>query len=80
MRADSLKKYVNLRDSLLAEKAKLESRLNAINKALGNASAKVEADAPGKKRKKFSAAGRAAIAAAQRARWAKIRALKKGAK
>lgn len=37
MKTDSLKKYVELRDSLLAEKAKLEKRLNQINAALGSA-------------------------------------------
>jgi DeoR/GlpR family transcriptional regulator of sugar metabolism len=35
------------------------------------------ASAPKKRRKKMSAAGRRAIAAAQKARWAKIRAQKK---
>lgn len=37
MKTDSLKKYVELRDSLMAEKAKLEKRLNQINEALGAA-------------------------------------------
>jgi hypothetical protein len=79
MRLDSLKKYVTLRTALLAEKTKLEGRLAAINRALGSSSAKAPAGVkPGRKRPKFSAAARAAIAAAQRARWAKIRAAKKG--
>jgi hypothetical protein len=82
MRIDSLKKYVTLRQSLLAEKTKLEGRLAAINRALGSASV-VKAGAaekPARKRAKFSAAARAAIAAAQRARWAKIKAAKKAGK
>ena len=36
MRIDSLKKYVTLRTALLAEKTKLESRLSAIDRALGS--------------------------------------------
>lgn len=44
-----------------------------ILRALGGAST-----APKKRRKKMSAAGRKRIAAAQKARWAKIRAEKKG--
>ena len=43
-----------------------------ILRALGGASA-----GPKKRRKKMSAAGRRAIAAAQKARWAKVRASKK---
>ncbi len=79
MRLDSLKKYVTLRTALLAEKTKLESRLAAINRALGSASASAPAaEKPERKRPKFSAAARAAIAAAQRARWAKFKAAKKG--
>ena len=79
MRLDSLKKYVTLRTALLAEKTKLESRLSAINRALGSATATKApaAEKPARKRPKFSAAARAAIAAAQRARWAKIKAAKK---
>jgi hypothetical protein len=81
MKSDSLQQYVTLHQSLNAEKAKLEARLSAINKALGGSLAKVSAAAkPVKKKKKFSAAARAAIAAAQRARWAKIKAAKKAVK
>jgi len=75
MKHDSLKKYVSLRQSLTTEKAKLEARLGAINHALGGA---LKAAGKPAKKKKFSAAARAAIAAAQRARWAKIKAAKKG--
>jgi hypothetical protein len=80
MRIDSLKKYVTLHTALIAEKTKLESRLAAINRALGNSSSTktTPGSKPGRKRPKFSAAAREAIAAAQRARWAKIKAAKKG--
>lgn len=77
---DSLKQYVSLYQSLTAEKAKLEARLAAINKALGGSYAKASAAGKLVKKKKFSAAAREAIAAAQRARWAKIRAAKKAGK
>jgi hypothetical protein len=35
MNTNSLKKYVELRQSLTAEKARLEARLSAINEAFG---------------------------------------------
>ena len=35
MKVDSLKEYVNLRESLLKEKTSLEARLERINEALG---------------------------------------------
>jgi hypothetical protein len=85
MKQDSLKQYVNLRQSLLAEKSKLETRLTAINLALSSVSkpaapaaskAEPAVKAP-KAKRKMSAAGRAAIAAAQKARWAKLNAAKK---
>ncbi len=83
MKTDSLKQFVTLHQSLTAEKAKLETRLAAINKALGGSAAKATAASgakPAKKKKHFSAAAREAIAAAQRARWAKIKAAKKSGK
>ena len=48
-------------------------RFGKILRVLGGDSA-----GPKKRRKKMSASGRRAIAAAQKARWAKIRAQKKG--
>lgn len=75
MKIDSLKQYVSVRQSLAAEKTKLEARLRAINHVLDGA-LKAGTFKPAKK-KKFSAAARARIAAAQRARWAKIKAAKK---
>ena len=83
MKTDSLKQYVSLHQSLTAEKAKLETRLTAINKALGGSAAKAAAVTvakSAKKKKFFSAAARESIAAAQRARWAKIKAAKKSGK
>lgn len=74
MKTDSLKRYTSLRQTLLAEKAVITIRLNAINEALGGNGA-VRARKGG-----MSAAGRARIAAAQRARWAKVKAAKKAAK
>ena len=81
MKTDSLKQFVSLHQSLTAEKAKLEARLAAINKALGGSDAKgAVTNAKPAKKKFFSAAARASIAAAQRARWAKIKAAKKSGK
>ena len=76
MKQDSLKKYVKLRRSLTAEKTTLEARLHAINQAL-NGTFKVLSARPAKRKRKMSAAGRARIAAAQKARWAKIKARKR---
>ena len=79
MNNDPLKQYVALRQSLLAEKSKLEARLGSINHALSSVgkaapAAKTAATPVVKAKKKISAAGRARIAAAQKARWAKIKA------
>jgi len=76
MKQDSLKQYVSLRQSLLTEKSRLEARLNAINQAL-NGSVKVAGAKPTKRKWKMSMAARAKIAAAQKARWAKVKAAKK---
>jgi hypothetical protein len=80
-KSDSLKQYVSLRQSLLSEKKTLEARLQSINSALNGAfkaSAAVETEAPvTRKKRKMSAAGRARIVAAQKARWAKVKAGKK---
>ena len=54
---------------------KIESLQSELNQLLGNGSA--PAIEPERKRWKMSAAARAKIAAAQRARWAKVRAGKK---
>ena len=60
--------------------ANLKERIAALQKqlaALLGASAKVVAPKPVKKKRNMSAAARARIAAAQRERWAKVRAEKK---
>jgi len=54
---------------------KIESLQGELNQLLGNGS--TVAPKPERKRRKMSAAARAKIAAAQRARWAKVRAGKK---
>ena len=77
MKPDSLKQYVKLRRSLTSEKNNLEARLHAINQAL-DGTLKMIAAAPAKRKRKMSAAGRARIVAAQKARWAKIKASKRG--
>lgn len=80
MKIDSLKKYVALHQSLTAEKARLEARLRAINEALGE-SAKTGGAKRGRPPGKhtMSAEARARISAAQKERWAIIRAAKKRA-
>ena len=60
-------------------KDKIESLEKRIGKLLGSPSKPV-AEAEPKRRRKMSAAGRARIAAAQKARWAKIRGTKPSAK
>ena len=78
MNNDPLKQYVALRQSLLAEKSKLETRLAAIDRALTSVGkAAPAAKSATKAKRKMSAAGRARIIAAQKARWAKIKAAKK---
>ena len=57
---------------------KIESLQSELGKLLGNGSASTEdSPKPERKRRKMSAAARAKIGAAQRARWAKVRAGKK---
>jgi hypothetical protein len=87
---DILKKFAKLQKALTEEKAKVESRLAEINQVLGS-SAQVEAPvvkaspaAPVVSkvngRRTMSAAGRARIIAAQKARWAKFNAEKGSSK
>jgi ribosomal protein L15 len=57
---------------------KIESLQSELGKLLGNGSADTTDSAtPERKRRKMSKAARAKIAAAQRARWAKVRSGKK---
>jgi ribosomal protein L15 len=66
--ATQLRRAANIQD-------KIESLQSELNQLLGNGS--VAAPKPERKRRKMSAAARAKIAAAQRARWAKVNAAKK---
>ena len=77
MKHDSLKQYVKLRRSLNAEKTKLETRLHAIDQALNGTFKALAAKPAKRKKRKMSAAGRARIIAAQKARWAKVKAKKR---
>jgi len=63
--------------TLRAEEKALEKRLGKIKKALVAFAGLSGNSGPKKRRKKMSAAGRKKIAAAQKARWAKVRAEKK---
>jgi hypothetical protein len=63
--------------TLRAEEKALEKRLGKIKRALVAFAGLSETSGPKKRRKKMSASARKKIAAAQRARWAKVRAAKK---
>ena len=74
-------KFSRLHAALVNEKANIEARLNEIAKVLGggHSTATATASIPAtkeRKKRKMSAAGKAAIVAAQKARWAKIKAAK----
>ena len=74
MKHDSIQKFVQLRQSLLQEKATLEARLERINQALAiSASPAVSVNAAGntKSKRTMSAAVRAKMSAAHKKRWAK---------
>jgi hypothetical protein len=73
MKSD-IQNYLKLQTALINEKAKLEARLTAINRVLGGDV--VVTAAPIAKqggRRTFSAATKAKMAAAQKARWAKLK-------
>lgn len=73
MNAD-LNKYLKLQAAITNEKAKIEARLNTINQVLGGAVPRVAVPAatPTGKRT-FSAATKAKMAIAQKARWATLK-------
>ncbi len=75
MKKDSLKTFVSLRQSLTAERERLTTRLNDISAALKPDSASGKGKSP---KRTMSATARKKIAAAQRARWAKLKAASKG--
>jgi hypothetical protein len=60
-------------------KEKIQSLENELHRILGSSAKSISAVAP-KKKRKMSAAGRAKIAAAARARWAKVKGRKSVAK
>lgn len=76
MKSD-IQNYLKLQTALINEKARIEARLSAINKVLGGevsvaaVPAAVVANRGGKRT--FSAATKAKMAAAQTARWAKLK-------
>jgi hypothetical protein len=77
MNAD-LNQYLKLQQQLVDEKSRIEGRLSEINRVLGGDVAAVNPvpSATSKRggARKFSAATKAKMAAAQKARWAKIKA------
>jgi hypothetical protein len=64
---------------LKKERDRVEKQLSGLNAALAAFVGTYYGVKPTRKRRKISAAGRRKIAAAQRARWAKIKAKKKAA-
>ena len=88
MKTDPLNQFINLRKSLLEEKAGHLARLTQIDRALGDPTAvakpvptRAPASAPAQPalvtevpKRKVSKASRAKMAAAQKARWAKTKA------
>jgi 2C-methyl-D-erythritol 2,4-cyclodiphosphate synthase len=61
-----LRRAVNIKD-------KIQSLENRLNQILGSPAKAVTVAVPKRKKRKMSAAGRAKIAAAQKARWAKAK-------
>ena len=73
MKSNNVEQFVALRAALQQEKATIEARLAEITQALSasGGAAPLAAAAPGKRH--FSAATKAKMAAAQKARWAKLK-------
>ncbi|TXT46379.1 MAG: Uncharacterized protein FD140_4515 [Limisphaerales bacterium] len=76
MKSD-IQNYLKLQTALVNEKARIEARLSAINKVLGGevsvAAVPAAAVATRGGKRTFSAATKAKMAAAQKARWAKLK-------
>jgi hypothetical protein len=73
--SENLRKAAKIQDEIDELEAKRDKLINQLGKP-----AKVDGrrgPKPGRKRRKMSRAGRAAVSAAQKARWAKIKAAKK---
>ena len=72
-----IKKYLALKTALLNEKARIEARLGEISQVLGQdvpaATASSGSPSAVSKKRTFSAATKAKMAAAQKARWAKLK-------
>jgi hypothetical protein len=64
-------------DVLKSERDKVQKQLSGLNAAIGAFASVYRGGKPTTKRRKLSAQARAKIGAAQRARWAKIKAAKK---
>ena len=73
MKSD-IQNYLKLQTALINEKARVEARLTAINRVLGGDVVVTAAPiATQGGRRTFSAATKAKMAAAQKARWAKLK-------
>lgn len=70
MKSD-ITKFIAFRNALLQERSQIEARLVEINRALGAGAVTVATAPVG--RRTFSAATKAKMAAAQKARWAKVK-------
>jgi len=68
MKHTNLKQFLALQQALAVERQRVQARLAEINRVLGDGHA---VTAPASGPRKFSAATKAKMAAAQRARWAK---------
>jgi hypothetical protein len=67
----------NISTAQLLRAAKLKEKITKLTKELDSILGDSSIRSMGKRKHKMSAAGRARIAAAQRARWAKIKSVKK---
>ena len=67
----------SLMKQLKQERDRVERQLSGLNAALAAFAGVYRGTKPSRKRRKMSAKSRAKIAAAQRARWAKVRAKRK---
>ncbi len=68
-----------LMKQLKKERDQVQKQLSGLNAAISAFAGVYAGTKPTRKKRTMSAAGRKRIAAAQRARWAKVRAKKKGA-
>ena len=74
MKSASIARFVSLRNALLQERTQLETRLVEISRALGARADTAPATIGSSGKRTFSAATKAKMAAAQQARWAKLKA------